>query len=305
MRRLLLITNPVAQRTTERRRQSVQDILCKTFDVDHIETKGPGHATEIAGRASVEGFDVVAVLGGDGTVNEVANGLAGTPSAMAVLPGGGANILSRALGLPRDLLAAAEHVAERDPGSPPRRVALGRADGRLFVSNCGIGLDAEIVRHVERWPDRKARIGAWYFVWKGVIVFFGRHERRTPHVRLRWGDGTHDAVGGMHLAIVQNLDPYTFLGRRPLRLCPQADVDGGLDCMALDTLATRTVLPVLLSAFGRARHTANRHVVMLTDRSLIRIECDQPMPFQMDGEFIGERTEVAAESRAAELPVLA
>ena len=192
MRRLLLVTNPVAQRITERRRQAVQDLLGRAYDLDPIETKGPGHATEIAGRASLEGFDVVAVLGGDGTVNEVANGLAGTSAAMAVLPGGGANILSRALGLSRDLLEAAEHVAERDPDQAPRRVALGRADGRLFVSNCGVGLDAEIVRHVERRPDRKRRLGAWYFVWKGVGVFFRGYERRIPHIRLRWGDGTDD-----------------------------------------------------------------------------------------------------------------
>src|SRR5947209_16916659 len=115
VRRLLLVTNPIAQRTTEARRKAIQDVLSRRFDLDPIETKGPGHATEIAGRASLEGFDVVAVLGGDGTVNEVANGLAGTSAAMAVLPGGGANILSRALGRSRDLLEAAEHVAERDP----------------------------------------------------------------------------------------------------------------------------------------------------------------------------------------------
>jgi diacylglycerol kinase family enzyme len=302
--RLLLVTKPVAQRITEGRRQAVQDILGRAHDLDHVETKGPGHATEIAGRASLEGFDVVAVLGGDGTVNEVVNGLAGTPAAMVVLPGGGANILSRALGVSRDLLVAAEQVAERDPGKSPRRVALGRADGRLFVANCGVGLDAEIVRHVERRPDRKRRLGAWYFVWKGLGVFFLGYERHVPHVRLRWGDGADHALGGMHLAIVQNLDPYTFLGRRPLRLCPEADMDGGLDCLALGTLATRTVVPVLVKAFGRGRHTANRHVVMLTDRPVIRIECDQPLPFQMDGEFIGERTEVVAESHAGEIPVL-
>jgi diacylglycerol kinase family enzyme len=305
VRRLLLVTNPIAQRTTEGRRKAIQDVLTRRFDVDHIETKGPGHATEIAGRASLEGFDVVAVLGGDGTVNEVANGLAGTTATMAVLPGGGANIFSRALGLPRNLLAAAGRVAERDPDAPPRVVALGRADGRLFVSNCGVGLDAEIVRHVERRPDRKRMLGAWYFVWKGVGVFFRDYDRVTPHVRLRWGNGAGDVLDGLHLAIVQNLDPYTFLGRRPLRLCPQADVDGGLDCMALDTLAARTVLPVVLSAFGRARHSANPHVVMLTDQPAIHIECDLPLPFQMDGEFIGERTEVVAESGAAELSVLA
>jgi diacylglycerol kinase family enzyme len=303
--RLLLITNPVAQRTTQGRRRAVQEVLGRGFDVHHLETKGPGHATEIAGRASFEGFDVVAVLGGDGTVNEIANGLAGTPATMAVLPGGGANIFSRALGLPRKLLAAAERIVKLGPGASPRQVALGRADGRLFVSNCGVGLDAEIVRRVERRPARKRTAGAWYFVWKGVGVFLGGYDRQTPHIRLRWGNGAGEVLGGLHLAIVQNLDPYTFLGRRALRLCPQADVDGRLDCMAMDTLAARTVVPVLLSAFGRATHPANPHVVMLTDRPAIRIECDRPLPFQMDGEFIGERTEVAAESGAARLSVLA
>jgi diacylglycerol kinase family enzyme len=301
VRRLLLVTNPAAQRIEPRARRDARSILGRSFDVEEVETKGPGHATEIAGRAPGEGYEVVCVLGGDGTANEAAGGLVGSSLPLAVLPGGGANVLVRSLGLPNDIRAAAGRLAA-DPEAPPRRIPLGRVGDRVFICNCGFGFDAEIVRRVESRPDRKRRFGDWYFVWKGIGVFAAGYDRRSPHLRLSWDDGAHR--DGVYLAIVQNLSPFTFLGRRPIRLCPQVRLDGGLDCIALDTMRSATVLPVLFSAFGRARHTANPHVTYLRHQHRLRIEADRPMPLQMDGEFVGERTQVTIESLPAALSIL-
>jgi diacylglycerol kinase family enzyme len=293
-RRLLLISNPAAQNVTEARRRRVAGRLEAAFQLEHAETKGPGHAAEIAARATAEDFDLVAVLGGDGTINEVVNGLAGSPLPLALLPGGGANVLSRAVGLPRNLSHATRWLianARREP----RRIGLGRAGGRFFASNCGMGFDAELVRRVEEKAHLKRIFGDWYFVWKGVGLFFRGYDRTTPHLQVRWGAGSQ-VRSRLFMAIVQIVDPFTYLGRRALRFCPEARIGGGLDCFALDDLASRTVFPVLLSAFGGARDIdRNSHVLLLHGDRALGFEGDTPMPFQMDGEYVGLRTEVSVQ----------
>src|SRR5207253_864929 len=167
-----------------------------------------------------------------GTVNEVANGLAGSHVPMAVLPGGGANILARGLGMPNDPVEATGVLLERLQ-HPPTRVPLGRIDDRWFVSNCGVGFDAAIVREVERRPGAKRRAGDWFFLWTGLRVFATGYDRRSPQVDLSWGPELEHHADGVFLAVVQNLSPYTFFGRRPMRLSPQADLQGGLDVLAM------------------------------------------------------------------------
>jgi len=299
-RRLLLVINPAAQGVTDTVRAAVVEILGEAFRLDPMETKSPGHATEIAGRAAGEGHDMVAVLGGDGVVNEVANGLAGSGVVMAPLPGGGANVFTRALGLPRDAAAAARRLVLSN-GSP-RSIPLGRADGRYFTCGCGMGFDADIVRHVERRPEVKRRAGEWLFVWEGLRLYFSRSGWSAPNIRASWDGGERS---GLRLAVVQNLDPFTYLGRLALRLCPEARLEGGLDLFGLDTFRPSVVVPVLVSAFGRAHHTGHPHVTYVRDRQMFRIEADGPLPCQMDGEYLGERTELEVELVPDALLVLA
>jgi diacylglycerol kinase family enzyme len=241
----------------------------------------------------------VAVLGGDGTLNEVANALAETDVPIAVLPGGGANILARALGIPNEPRTAAEWLAA-NPDAKPRRLPLGRVSSgspevpaRWFVCNCGLGFDGAIVARVEHNQRAKRRAGDWFFVWQGLRLFVRGYDRRRPHVRLAWSGGERS---GQYLAIVQNLSPFTYFGRRPLRICPEASPDGGLDCFAVDTMRTRTILPILVRAFGSARHTTNSHVAYLRDQSWLRISSDVPLPAQVDGEYLGERSVLNLES---------
>ncbi len=305
MRRLVLIVNPKAQGVSRRHHSEVLQALEPGFVVRSAITRGRGHARELAAAAIREGADVVACYGGDGTVNEAANALVGTATPLTVVPGGGANIFARAIGLPWDAVAAARAIAAMPPDRA-RALPVGRIDDRSFVSNCGMGFDAAIVRAVERHPGIKRATGDWFFVWSGVRLFFlGGYDRRRPRIRLSTGEHPAAWRGGLYLTIVQNVDPFTYLGRRPLRICPDVAMDGALDAFAVDSMRARHILPVLFRAFGRAGHAGMPHVVSVRDQRRICLRADVPMPVQADGEYIGDRQEVVIESVPAALSVLA
>lgn len=299
----LLVVNPAAHRVSLNREDPVIGALTRGFDLDVVETKSRGHATELASRAAEEGLGLLIALGGDGTANEAANGLARSATALAVLPGGEANILARALGMGRDPLQAARKLVAR-VDAEPRTIALGRIGERWFVSNCGVGLDAAIVEDVESHPWAKRRLGDLSFVRAGLRQFLSRYDRSTPNIELRWGSDLAEHRDGLFMAVAQNLSPYTYLGRRPMRLCPDADIDDALDVFAMDSFRLRHVLAVLLASFGRARHTRQRHVISLRDQRRLRIRCAVPLPMQADGEFLGMTTDVEVESVPAALRIL-
>ena len=297
--RALLIVNGKAAGLSARRRGAVEEALRTRFLLEPVDTKARGHATEIAARAPDEEVDVVIVLGGDGTVNEVVNGLAGSEVPIAVLPGGGANVYARALGQPRALIRAARGLATNSGSdrAVTRKLPLGRVDGRWFAANCGMGFDAAIVRQVERRPRLKRLLGDWHFVASGTRLFFAGYDRRHPHVELEWmKDGRPERHGGLFLAVVQNVDPFTFLGPRALRMCPDVSLGNGLDWLGIDSMRARYVLPVLFSAFGRATHTNRDHVLYGHAASSLVMRGDGPMPVQADGEYMGTRDEVVVES---------
>jgi diacylglycerol kinase family enzyme len=303
VRRLLLVVNENAYGVTRERRDTVADALASAFKLEEAATERPGHAIDLTREAVLDGVEIVAALGGDGTVNEVANSLAGTDVPLAIVPGGMANVFARSLGLPNEIVAATRVLAERS-NAPPRRVTLGIAEGRYFTSNFGLGLDAAIVRRVEQHQRAKRRGGDWFFVWTGLRVFFTSFDRRVPKVRVTWGEDLENSREGLFLAIIQNTDPYTYLGKRPMRLCPSAQLDLGLEAVALDSLRTRVALPVVISSFGSARHTGWPHVLHLTGQRRIAVECEGTLPVQMDGEYIGERSSVLVEAVPEVLSVI-
>jgi diacylglycerol kinase family enzyme len=293
--RLLLIVNVNASAVTPWAINVIERALSSELDVEVARTKRRDHATHLARGAAHEGFDVVASLGGDGTVNEVANGLAGTQVSMAVIPGGGTNVLARSLGIPRDPIEATWYLIANHR-NPPRRVPLGRADGRYFTFACGVGLDGAIVRDVERRQRLKKEIGHPYYVWSAARIFFTGVDRRRPRVRVRWGQNLEHERGGLFLAICQKTRPFTYLGSREMHLCPQARLEKGLDCLALDTLRTPTVLRIVAQTFGSGKHVRNPHVLSLHDQERIEVTCDGPIPVQMDGEYLGDRDRVLLEA---------
>jgi YegS/Rv2252/BmrU family lipid kinase len=294
--RALLIVNTNAATVTPLKVSVIESALASASDsVELVLTKRQGHATHLAKGAVHEGVDLVVVHGGDGTVNEVANGLARTDVPMGIIPGGGTNVLARSLGIPRDPIDATARLLAA-LRRPPGKVPLGRAGDRYFTFTCGMGLDGAIVREVEHRQGRKRAVGQGYYVWSGLRLFFGGTDRRTPHLRVRWGPELEHSRESLFVAISQNTSPFTYLGNRQMRICPEARLELGLDLFATDRFSTAHILRLVEQMFGSARHTRNPHVLYLHDQARIEITADQPLPVQMDGEFLGDRERVVLES---------
>src|SRR5215207_7279562 len=132
-RRMLVIVNPYATTMSVRLKQLVVYALQGRYDVEAVDTQRRGHATELCREAASEGYDVVLAFGGDGTVNEAANGLAGSDTPLTCLPGGATNVYCRMLGIPNDVVDATEHLLRIADDWQPRTVDLGSVNGRLFT----------------------------------------------------------------------------------------------------------------------------------------------------------------------------
>src|SRR5213596_3082297 len=214
-KRMLLIVNPYATTVSSRLKNLVVYALQGRYEVEAVDTEAQNHATEIGREVRDHGYDLVVAFGGDGTLNEVANGLAGTDVPVSVLPGGSTNVVCRTLGIPNDVVDATEHLLGLADDFRPRKIDLGLANGRRFVFACGAGLDATAARKVDSHPRMKARGGRWYYTWAAVSGFYGSYLRDA--VRMRLDVDGHSAEGVT--AIVQNSDPFTYFGRQPLRVC--------------------------------------------------------------------------------------
>ncbi|CAN5329958.1 diacylglycerol kinase family protein [soil metagenome] len=292
--RALLVVNPKATATTERMRDVLAHALASETKLDVVQTRARGHATSLARQAVVDGLDVVVALGGDGTVNEVVNGLLsdgpvpGQP-ALAVVPGGNANVFARALGLPDNPVEATSQLLGALRAERRRTVGLGQADERWFTFCAGLGLDAEVVRRVEhkRADGRKATPGL--FVRQGVQQFFLHGRRREPAITVH-ADGLEPVRIG--LALVCNSDPWTYLGTRPVRPCPTARFEDGLDLFGLRSLGTLTTLRHLRQILSARPRPHGRAVYALHDVAGFRLVADRPMALQVDGDDLCYRSEV-------------
>jgi diacylglycerol kinase family enzyme len=292
-RRMLVIVNPYATTVSDRLRNLVVYALQSRYAVEAIDTEKRGHATQLCREAAAEGYDLVVAFGGDGTVNEAANGLAGTDTPLTCLPGGATNVYCRILGIPVDVVDATEHLLALADDFRPRRVDLGRVDDRHFLFASGVGLDASVVERVDAHPYRKAKFGPWYYTLAAIGTFNRRYLVSPPRVRLLAAGRELEAV----TVVVQNADPYTYFASRPIRISEGSALDSGtLSAAALrraTVLELGTLLPRLLS--GRARWVQrHRHLTGLSGLSAARIEGvdGEPFPLQVDGDYVGERTEV-------------
>src|SRR6202161_282768 len=203
-RRMLIIANPHAATVSDGLRNLVVHALRGRFEVDAIDTESRGHASELCGEAAHEGYDVVVAFGGDGTVNEAANGLLGSPTPLCCLPGGSANVFGKMLGIPGDPVDATEHLLAMADDWKPRKVDLGVVNGRAFTFASGLGLDASVVERVDSNPRLKARFGPWFFTWVAVSTFTRRYLVRPPRLRVRTASG--EELDGV-TAVVQNGSP--------------------------------------------------------------------------------------------------
>jgi diacylglycerol kinase family enzyme len=296
VQRATLIVNPYSSAVDALRIAAVEEVLRTQVELTTERTRRAGHAMELAAEA-VGSADAVIVLGGDGTYNEVVNGLdAQTP--VGFLPGGGTSVLPRALGLPRDAVEAARAVAAALGAGRTRRIGLGRVNGRRFAFSAGVGLDAEIVRRIDSRgrTDEGKRPGDLAFAAAVLGLFAEARLRLDPVLEI-------EDVGRAAFLLVANGSPYTFVGPMPLRLVDGARFDGGLGYVAPSAVRP-AILPRLVMGALRGRLGADPLVHGAGDVDRIAIRGDRPLPLQVDGEDLGDVEEAVFEAERDALAVL-
>lgn len=310
-KRMLLIVNPYATTVSNRLKNLVVYALQGRFEVETVSTEGQNHATEIGREARSGGYDVVVAFGGDGTLNEVANGLAGTDVPVGMLPGGSTNVVCRTLGIPNDVVDATEHLLALADDWAPRRIDLGMVDDRHFVFSSGAGIDATVVRRVDAHPKLKARVGPYYYAWAAISAFY-RSYRRNPVRLLVEVDG--ESAEGI-TALTQNSDPFTYFGKRPVRVCEGIEIDDGALAVGVLRRAAQRDMPTLVRRLFSEKRPGAHHrqieafggVTEATVSSISRTRDGdtRPFPVQVDGDYIGERTRVELRAAPGALTIVA
>jgi diacylglycerol kinase family enzyme len=310
-KRMLIIVNPYATTVSDRLKNLVVYALQGRYDVEAVLTEAQHHATEIGREACEGGYDIVVAFGGDGTLNEVANGLAGTDVPVSVLPGGSTNVVARTLGIPNDVVDATEHLLGLADDFRPRRVDLGVANGRRFVFACGAGLDATAARTVDSHPQMKARGGRWYYTWAAVSGFYTSYLRNPVQMRMRVDGAIAEGV----TAIAQNSDPFSYFGNQPLHICENAALDNGTLSVAMLRRAAQRDVPtlaarVLMKAVRTPGHRQIEHFDGITECRVESVSRGpegkiRTFPVQVDGDYIGDHGELEVGIEPAALAVVA
>ncbi|MEU5398422.1 diacylglycerol kinase family protein [Streptomyces sp. NPDC005963] len=308
--RALLVVNPAATTTSARTRDVLIHALASEMKLEAITTEYRGHGRDLARRAAESGeIDLVVALGGDGTVNEVVNGLLhhgpepeGLPR-LAVVPGGSTNVFARALGIPNDAVEATGAILDALREQSERTVGLGLASGtpgtedesvpsRWFTFCAGVGFDASVIGRVEQQRARGKRSTHALYVRQVMRQFLDDPHRRAGVISLERPGA--DPITDLALSIVCNTSPWSFLGNRPLYASPKASFDTGLDVLGLTKLSTpavaRYATQLLMSSPERGPH--GKHATTLHDLTDFTLNSKVPLPFQMDGDHLGLRTSV-------------
>jgi diacylglycerol kinase family enzyme len=285
---MLIIVNPYATTVSDRLRHLVVYALQGRYEVDAVDTEARGHAIELCREAAHEGYDVVVAFGGDGTVNEAANGLRGSRTPLTCLPGGSANVYGKILGIPGEIVDATEHLLGIADDWRPRQVDLGVVNGRCFVFASGLGLDASVVQRVDSNPHLKARFGAYYFTWAAVSTFTRHYIVKPPHLIVEIGQELHRGV----TAIVQNGSPFTYFQNRPIEVTEGPELDSGtLETCVLHRARALDMPSIAYRAFSRnARLARHRQVSPLGEavELTVRSGDEKPLPLQVDGDYLGD-----------------
>ncbi|MFH8406580.1 diacylglycerol/lipid kinase family protein [Streptomyces sp. NPDC018019] len=308
--RALLVVNPAATTTSARTRDVLTHALASDLKLELAETRYRGHARDLARQAAEGGqIELVVALGGDGTVNEVVNGLlthGPAPDALprlAVVPGGSTNVFARALGLPNDVVEATGALLDALRDGSERTVGLGLAAGtpgtedegvpaRWFTFCAGFGFDAGVVGRVEQLRERGKRSTHSLYMRQVLRQYVGEPNRRHGTITLeRPGE---DPVEHLVMSIICNTAPWTYLGNRPVYPAPAASFDTALDVFALSKLSASAVTryATQLLASTPERGPRGKHVVSLHDLTDFTLHSQAPLPFQMDGDHLGVRTSV-------------
>lgn len=299
--RILLIVNSFATSVSPRNTVQVHQYLARHHDVQVVETSERGHATRFANDAVVRGLDAVVAFGGDGTLNEVATGLAGSNVALGVLPGGSTNVFARSLGMANDPLLAVTQLAAGLDGGLVSPIGLGEANGRYFTFHAGVGYDAEVVRQVERTFSFKRLVGQPLFAYTALKTWFVDYDRKFPHFTVRINGRN---VPNGFFAVVLNTNPYTYVGKRAIELSRAASLEKRLVAVVFRRLSTPLMLSSMWSALRKGGIPARRGIDIIEDVEEAIFDFPAPFEYQLDGDYIGGTTTLTMRHHAEALRLI-
>jgi diacylglycerol kinase family enzyme len=298
----LLIVNRHATSMTATVTDLAVRALSGVVDLDVERTQYRGHARELAAATAA---DLVIVHGGDGSINEVVNGVMGRGADLAaggggadlaagdgrpriaVIPGGGANVLARALGVPLDAAAAIRQMREAIAAGRHRTIGLGLAADRYFTFSAGLGWDAEVVREVDRLRARGHRESVTLFLRTLIRQYYRGTDRRRPALTVE-RDG-EPPISGLFMTIITNRSPWTYVRDRPLLPVPNPDFNSGLDLLALQRLRLTTVFNAVgQMLYVRSRPPRGQGMVSILGSESLTLRSTRPIAIQADGEYLGE-----------------
>jgi diacylglycerol kinase family enzyme len=286
--RIRLIVNEFASSVTPTRRIVVEKALGADHKLDVVTTEGRDHATELAREAAADEVDLVVVLAGDGTLNEAANGLLGTDTALSPLPGGSTSVFARILGYSTDTIEALGQLLQAIDLGQIRPIDVGTVNGRAFLFHAGFGFDAAVIERIEQRSSLKRYLGHPAFLGAAVDTWFRQYDRTKMRGRLEIAGEIIDDLG---LVIALNSDPYTFLGTRPVSLEPRATLDNPLAVLGLRKLRLSQILRTGAGALTRPLLAGGqRDVVRRYPVHEAHLTSDIPMPYQVDGDYLGDAT---------------
>jgi diacylglycerol kinase family enzyme len=339
--RALVVVNPAATSTTAKMRDVLVGALASELKVDVVETAHRGHARDLGAQAAAEGMDLVVSVGGDGTVNEVVNGLLENGPGphlpmLAVVPGGSTNVFSRALGRSRDPVEATAEILDSLRAGRSRLVSLGTVSAtgtstapgavgtgpstavdaagagaheaewtapRWFVFAAGLGFDAEVIARVEAQRARGRRSTGALYVKEAVAAFLLGRERRRPAITLQIPG--EPALDELFLCLVSNVSPWTYLGARPVNPSPQASFEAGLDVFAMGRTGPVRMLHTLRQTLAREPDARGRGVHRRHDVDELALTASRPQGWQVDGDHLGTATGLRVRNVPAALRVVA
>jgi diacylglycerol kinase family enzyme len=271
---------------------AVHQYLARHHSVQVVETNERGHATRFAQDAAQRGMDAVVAFGGDGTLNEVATGLAGSNTALAMLPGGSTNVFVRSLGASNDPIVALQQIGAGLSHDNIHTISLGRANGRYFCFHAGIGYDAAVVELVERRASLKRIVGQPLFAFSALQAWYATYNRKYPHFNVEI-DGRKIPNG--YFTIVLNSNPYTYIGKKAVNLSAAASLDKKLVAVTFRKLTTPLMIRTILQAIRTDGISVSSGVDIRTDVEDVKITFPAPFPYQLDGDYLGEQTSLHIE----------
>jgi diacylglycerol kinase family enzyme len=281
----MLIANPYAGSVSRRVTEVIVKALASDFKIEVADTEARFHAMELSVDAVDRDFDAVIAFGGDGTINEVAQGLVGTDVALGILPGGSTNVMARSLGVPTNPVEATAFLSSHLRTATRRRIGVGRAGDRYFLFCAGMGLDAEVVKRVEADPARKRRHREYFFICNALKAAATEYRGMDPAITLEVpGHGARKVV----LVVCCNGRPFTYFRKWPVDVCPEARLDRKLDLLGLERVHASTIPRIAWGILVSRSHTRWRRSVYRHDVGRATLTADRPMPFQVDGDYVGE-----------------